>query len=127
MTSFQDVIAHLAAHFTLSGGGRNWVELWWKLTVDGERCVQHQVIYVDEVDGGLHVLIDSDVHCLDPGRVDWSVLHVSVGALGFDGGRPVLWQPVTGTSIDPGHLGRVMQAVAYEAARLARHARLAAA
>ena len=121
------MIAHLAERFTLSGSGSNWVELWWKLTVDGERCVQHQVVYIDELDDGLSVLIDTDVHCLDPERVDWDVLAVSVGALGFDGGRPVLWQPVIGKDLDPAHLERVMQAVAYEAAQLARHARLAAA
>jgi hypothetical protein len=126
MTSFRDVIEYMKARYTLSGGGVNWVELWWKLTIDGERVVQHQIVYIDEVPEGLAILIDSDVHCLDPEHVPWASLGLSLGALGFDGGRPVLWQPVVAPQVDPAHLDRVLEAAATEAARLAREARLAA-
>ena len=36
LASFADVIDHLTTRYTLSGGGPNWVELWWRLVVDGE-------------------------------------------------------------------------------------------
>jgi hypothetical protein len=124
LASFADVIDHLAARYTLSGGGPNWVELWWKLEVDGERVIQHQRVYVDE---GLSVVIVSDVHCMDPMRVRWDGVLVAAGAITFDGGRAVLRQPVIADTIDAAHLDRVMKAVAVEAARLARLVRASAA
>jgi len=127
LASFADVIAHLATRYRLSGGGPSWVELWWKLTVDGERVVQHQVVHVDETGGALTVVVTSDVHCLDPLRVRWDGVLVAAGAIAFEGNRPVLRQPVIATAIEAPHLDRVMEAVAVEAARLARLVRVSAA
>jgi hypothetical protein len=123
LASFADVIAHLATRYTLSGGGPSWVEMWWKLEVDGERVVQHQVIDV-EYANGLSIVITADVHCRDPLRVRWDGVLVAAGELALDGGRPMLRQPVIAETIDAGHLDRVMEAVAVEAARLARLVRV---
>jgi hypothetical protein len=126
LASFADVIAHLATRYTLCGGGPSWVELWWKLEVDGERVVQHQVIDVDDSDA-LTIVITSNIHCLDPMRVRWDGVLVPAGAIMFVDGRAVLRQPVIAETIDAAHLDRVMEAVAVEAARLARLVRVSAA
>jgi hypothetical protein len=124
LASFADVIAHLVTRYTLSGGGPSWVELWWKLEVDRERVVQHQRVHVEE---GLSIVITSTVHCLDSAHLRWDGVRVAAGAITLEGGRPVLRQPVIADTIDPAHLDRVMEAVAVEAAWLARLVRVSAA
>jgi hypothetical protein len=66
LTSFADVFSYLATRYTLATGGASSVELWWRLAIDGEHAIQHQLIGVDERDGCLAVTILCEVHCFDP-------------------------------------------------------------
>src|SRR5262249_49698911 len=122
LTGFSEVVMHLVATHKLSGGGPDWVEMWRLLEVGGKRAIQHLVIQIGEAAGQVAVVVTADVHCADP---EWVVRWDpprTVGALLYVDGRVTLRQPIVGAAIDPAHLDRVIDAVAYEAARLARGA-----
>jgi hypothetical protein len=120
LTGFSDVVMHLVAGYKLSGGGPDWVEMWRVLQVDGNRAIQHLVIHIGEAAGQVAVIVTADVHCADPERlIRWDPPR-TLGALLYIDGRVTLRQPIVGAAIDPVHLDRVIDAVAYEAARLAR-------
>jgi hypothetical protein len=123
LTGFNDVVVHLLATHKLSGGGPDWVEMWRMLDVDGKRAIQHLVIHIAEAPGRLTVVVTADVHCPDGSRLlGWDPPR-ALGALIVVAGRAILRQPITGAAIAPSHLDDVIDAVAVEAARLARSCR----
>lgn len=125
---WNDVLEHMRAHHILAGATDDFVEMWCRITVDGVKAVQHQVLFpagmASEPDGEPYVMVACEVHCMDPLAALRYRHTLAVGSLAIEEGRAVLRQSIAATGLTPAHLDRVLAAMAETAARLAQLMRL---
>jgi hypothetical protein len=121
---WQAVLEHMRAHRVLAGAAPDFIELWSRFMQDGERVVQHQVLYPNTHDDESYVLVACEVHCMDPQQTLRYANTLAIGALIFVEGRAILRQAIALRDLTPAHLDRVLDATAREAARIAQLLRL---
>lgn len=118
------VLEHMRAHHVIAGAAEDFVEQWCRFTQDGEKVVQHQVLYPNSLDDESYLLVACEVHCIDPQQTQRYANTLTIGALVFVEGRAILRQTISLTDLTPAHLDRVLDATAREAARIAQLLRL---
>lgn len=114
---------YLRERYRLSSLTAADLELWWKLTVDGETVMQVQAVHAERVGADFYVIVSSAIHGTEPVHAARAGERRSVGELANVDGRAMLSQRIVAGGHDGAHVERIMLAVAEEAARIALRVR----